>query len=133
SIFVVLAIVLVACGGDSQTTTITTDESHPLFDMLKHAPIRFADSWIYYLDFRASEDALPYVDKPAEGEMTDDNWMGYTMRWHAIPLSLSGGVFTRIAEDVLTTVGLEFRQIDRTLTFGNRPEVGTIWSGDFDE
>jgi len=126
-------LILVACGGDGeQGNNSSPSNDHPLFDMLRRTPMRFADSELYYLDFRAVEDALPYVDRPAEGEVSYDNWMGYTMRWYAIPLSL-GGMFTRVAEESLTTVGMEFRQIDRTLTFGDMPEVGTIWSGDFDE
>lgn len=135
SLFFVLTLTLVACGGDGngqQSNVATSSESHPLFDMLKHAPISAVSGEIGYLDFRAVEDALPYVDKPAEGDVIYDDWTTYTMRWYGIPKNLTWNLI-QTGESSLQTVGIEIRQMNRTLEFGTLPDVGTVWSGDFDE
>lgn len=109
----------------------TATDTHPLFDMLKRVPIEFADTAISYTDFRAVEDALPYVERSEKGELFYGGWLGYTRRWYTNAdfrqTIVSGG------ESYLVTVGFELRDINRLFTFGNRPNNGTIWSGDFDE
>lgn len=136
---IILLLMLVGCGGDtggSGDITTSANESHPLFDMLKRVPMEFADTPVSYTDFRAVEDALPYVERPASGELFYGGWPGYTRRWYisanniwdAIPIaSREGSVF------ILQTVGFEIRDINRLFTFGNPPNNGIIWSGDFDE
>ncbi len=111
-------------------------DTHPLFDMLRRVPIEFANTEISYTDFRAVEDALPYVERPALGEVFYGGWPGYTQRWYTFqtnirevaPMALRGG-----GEIISQTIGFEIRDINRLFTFGHPPNNGTIWSGDFDE
>lgn len=136
SIFVVLALLLVACGGDSETTTTTTTtiptgEAHPLFDMLKRTPTQFIETYMSYTDFRAVEDALPYVERPESGQLFYDNWTGYSERWYMFADFKQN--LTRGVDSHLTTMGFEFRDVNRIFAYGRPPENGVIWSGDFDE
>lgn len=131
---IILLLMLVGCGGDtggSGGVSTSTNESHPLFDMLKRVPMEFVNTIITYTDFRAVEDALPYVERPNEGQIFYNDWTGYIQRWYT-GADFAGTVFAG-AENYLATVGFELRDVNRVFTFGDQPNNGTLWSGDFDE
>jgi len=134
SLFFALTLILVACGGyGEQDNIVVTSNDHPLFDMLKRTPMRFADSELYYLDFRAVEDALPYVDRPQAGQIFYNDWTRYAQRWVGASSYIDIDEILRAEDTYMLLMGFELRDVNRIFSFGSQPDNATIWSGEFDE
>lgn len=113
----------------AQDTPPTSD--HPLVTMLKRTPMRFANEELYYLDFRAVEDALAYVDRPPAGQIFYNDWTGYAQRWVSAPRILD--MLLPARDTYMVMMGFELRDVNRLFTFGALPDTATIWWGEFDE
>jgi hypothetical protein len=110
------------------------EETHPLLEMLAFAPDNEASrsGEIYYMDFRAVENAFDYLEKPDNfADWWESNpWIGFTNRWMSAPNFIQS--LMRSGEEIPETVGFDFFDVDRTLSFGRPPNHAVIWGGNFD-
>ena len=119
-----------------------SDESaHPFLEMMALVPADVAEIetiTVSYIDIEALMDARRGVIHPTNAELFNALPRGLRDLWFANlrriianynPLFVN---FTNFFEDMPQTVGFEWFAIDRMMTFGTPPSVGTILAGDFD-
>lgn len=114
--------------------------ANPLLDLMLYVPedASTRSAFIYYQDFRAAEASREYLSRPANAEAFlngDIPLITATGRWYGAPADVPQSLVGLLqAEDpsFVEAMGFDFFAINRTLTFGNPPEQGVVWSGDFD-
>jgi len=114
-------------------------EDSPLLAMLALTPDSAQiDAFIDYTDFRAMEQARPGSMQPQSWDdlqrVRDDGDPAARM-WLAASQGIQGQsnlLMSLFVEDWEPTVGFGFFDIDRVLSYGQPPAVGTVFAGDFD-
>lgn len=130
-LIMIIMLVVVAIPITSQDDTTT----HPLLELLSFVPDTTSNrTEIYYADMKVSAETA--IGAPQE--TTRQAWesmVGYPRIWVGwIPYTLPAfsSFMFQMLDDKGQSTGFEVEIIERTLTFGTPPAVGTILQGDFD-
>lgn len=112
---------------------VAQENVSPLLDLLALVPDNSTSRGdiISYQDLRAVENAID-LPRPESGVafLASRPSLMFTQRWLGMPPQVSYA--RNLMEEMPATVGFDFFDINRTLTFAAPPETTVIWSGDFD-
>lgn len=131
--FILLVITLII------PTISAQDGRENLLDILNAVPdqMEFRESIISYIDYRAMVDARAGAATPESIEAMMNGDSDETSIYMATLMGINSG--PDFIQDLYTggelwaeTVGFEFFDMERAITFGNPPELGNIVVGDFD-
>lgn len=137
-----IAIVLALCLTLPLVALAQEGESSPLLDMLALVPDSpsVRGSIVSYVDYRAVESTRPGAAQPkswaewnaleASDDPSGDLWMAAFMGVTSGPSNFLA--YLTQFDEMPQVVGFDWFDIDRALTYGDPPAMGTVLAGDFD-
>lgn len=139
SLLLLVFVVLIGMAGIAQEAddAAKTDAENPLLAMLARVPntpgVREINAIVSYADYRAFEMArgidIPTVNDFAERTETSALWIAATNGLAAgFPVQ---NVFAAL-DEMETTIGFSWFDVDRSINFGNPPAQGNVLQGSFD-
>lgn len=95
-------------------------------------------SWFSYVDFRGMEYGRFGATRPESlAALDDDESVGIELWWSALRGIQNGPIelleYFQMIGNLPETVGMDFVEIEQAVDWGNPPQKGTLFLGDFDE